>query len=47
MIEYDFEGHVKSQIDRTLSYMEGFTKAREAWRKTRPCLLYTSDAADE
>ena len=35
MIEYDFEGYAKSQIDKALSYLEGFSKgyhqAKSEW----------------
>jgi len=35
MIEYDFEGYAKSQIDKGLSYLEGFSKgyhqAKSEW----------------
>ena len=35
MIEYDFEGYAKAQIDKALSYMEGFSKgyhqAKSEW----------------
>jgi len=35
MIEYDFEGYAKSQIDKALGYLEGFSKgyhqAKSEW----------------
>ena len=35
MIEYDFEGYAKSQIDKGLGYLEGFSKgyhqAKSEW----------------
>ena len=35
MIEYDFEAHAKSQIDKALGYLEGFSKgyhkAKSEW----------------
>ena len=35
MIEFDFEGHAKSQIDKGLGYLEGFSKgyhqAKSEW----------------
>ena len=35
MVEYDFEGYAKAQIDKASSYMEGFSKgyhqAKSEW----------------